>query len=94
MGVAPYLTRRAHALVFIGKPINRRTHFSITRSSFSRGVSSMNTNIELNHRHFSSPGQGFWPDATPQQWNDWSWQMRNSIKSLEQLAGKIELSRE
>ena len=55
----------------------------------------MNTHpIDLNHRQFTSPGQGYWPDATQQQWNDWQWQMRNSIKSLEQLTGKIELSRE
>jgi lysine 2,3-aminomutase len=55
----------------------------------------MNTNsLDLNHRHFTSPGQGYWPDATPVQWNDWQWQMRNSIKSLEQLKGKIELTRE
>jgi lysine 2,3-aminomutase len=55
----------------------------------------MNTNtLDLNYRLFSSPGQGFWPDATPAQWNDWQWQMRNSVKSLEQLQGKIELTRE
>jgi lysine 2,3-aminomutase len=55
----------------------------------------MNTNsLDLNHRQFTSPGQGYWPDATPQQWNDWQWQMRNSIKSLAQLEGKIELTRE
>ena len=53
----------------------------------------MNT-IDLTHRQFTSSGQGFWPDATPEQWNDWQWQMRNSIKSLEQLKGKIELTRE
>ena len=53
----------------------------------------MNT-LDLTHRPFTSPGQGFWPDATPEQWNDWQWQMRNSVKSLNQLAGKIELSSE
>ena len=53
----------------------------------------MNT-MDLTHRQFSSPGQGFWPDATPQQWNDWQWQMRNSIKSLDHLQGKIQLTDE
>ncbi len=53
----------------------------------------MNT-MDLTHRQFSSPGQGFWPDATPQQWNDWQWQMRNSIKSLDHLQGKIKLTDE
>src|ERR1700761_4795857 len=53
----------------------------------------MNT-LDLTHRQFDSPGQGFWPDATPEQWNDWTWQMRNSVKSLEQLEGKIKLTDE
>jgi lysine 2,3-aminomutase len=50
--------------------------------------------LDLTHRQFSSPGQGFWPDATPEQWNDWQWQMRHSVKSLDQLKGKIELTDE
>src|SRR5271168_5171973 len=55
----------------------------------------MNTpQIDLNHRQFTSPGQGFWPDATAAQWNDWQWQMRNSVKSLDHLTGKIELTGE
>jgi lysine 2,3-aminomutase len=53
----------------------------------------MNT-IDLNHRQFTSAGQGYWPDATPEQWNDWQWQMRNSVKSLAQLSGKMALSSE
>jgi lysine 2,3-aminomutase len=53
----------------------------------------MNT-LDTSHRPFSSPGQGYWPDATPEQWNDWQWQMRHSVKSLEQLTGKIQLSGE
>jgi lysine 2,3-aminomutase len=54
----------------------------------------MNNPLDLQHRQFSSPGQGYWPDATPEQWNDWQWQMRNSVKSLAQLTGKMELSSE
>jgi lysine 2,3-aminomutase len=50
--------------------------------------------LDLTHRQFSSPGQGFWPDATPEQWNDWQWQMRHSVKSLEHLQGKIQLTDE
>jgi lysine 2,3-aminomutase len=53
----------------------------------------MNT-LDLTHRSFSSAGQGFWPDATAEEWNDWQWQMRHSIKSLEQLEGKIKLTGE
>ena len=55
----------------------------------------MNTHqIDLNHRHFTSPGQGYWSDVTPEQWNSWTWQMQNSIKSLKQLEGKIQLTDE
>jgi lysine 2,3-aminomutase len=54
----------------------------------------MNSTIDLDHRHFSSPGQGFWPEATPEQWNDWQWQMRHSVKSLEHLSGKLQLTGE
>lgn len=53
----------------------------------------MNT-IDLSHRQFTSPGQGFWSDVPPEQWNDWQWQMRNSVKTLEQLNGKIRLNGE
>jgi lysine 2,3-aminomutase len=49
---------------------------------------------DIDHRYFASPGQGYWPEATPQQWNDWQWQMRHSVKSLAHLAGKMELTRE
>src|SRR5271168_1757073 len=52
------------------------------------------TTIDLNHRQFTAPGQGFWPEATPEQWNDWQWQMRNSVKSLDHLTGKIQLTGE
>jgi lysine 2,3-aminomutase len=50
--------------------------------------------LDIDHRQFTSPGQGYWPEATPQQWNDWQWQMRHSVKSLAHLAGKMELTRE
>src|ERR1700678_3335555 len=53
----------------------------------------MNT-LDISHRQFSSPGQGFWPEATPEQWNDWHWQEPHSVKALEQLTGKMQLSGE
>ena len=53
----------------------------------------MNT-IDLDYRRFTSASQGYWPDATPEEWNDWQWQMRHSVKSLGQLTGKLELTRE
>jgi lysine 2,3-aminomutase len=50
--------------------------------------------LDLTQRQFTSPGRGYWPDATPEQWNNWTWQMRNSVKSLDQLHGKIKLTDE
>jgi lysine 2,3-aminomutase len=50
--------------------------------------------LDTSNRQFSSPGQGFWPGATTEQWNDWQWQMRHSVKSLEQLNGKLQLTGE
>ncbi|HUB66527.1 MAG TPA: KamA family radical SAM protein [Candidatus Methylacidiphilales bacterium] len=54
----------------------------------------MNNKLDLDYRHFSSPGQGYWPEVTPEQWNDWQWQMRHSVKSLEDVAGKLQLTGE
>ncbi len=33
-----------------------------------------------------------WKDVTPEQWNDWHWQMRNDIKDVETLSKVIPLS--
>lgn len=33
-----------------------------------------------------------WKDVTPEQWNDWKWQIRNRITSSDQLNGIINLS--
>jgi len=35
-----------------------------------------------------------WKDATPEEWNDWHWQVRNRITTLEQLKQVIELTNE
>ncbi|MGF1593799.1 MAG: KamA family radical SAM protein [Kiloniellaceae bacterium] len=34
----------------------------------------------------------FFPEATPEEWNDWRWQLRNRIRSLEQLERIFRLS--
>ena len=34
------------------------------------------------------------PNVTDQQWNDWKWQVRNRIESLEQLKKYVKLSKE
>jgi len=43
-----------------------------------------------NPRHYRSIE--LWKDATEEQWNDPSWQLRNSIKSVEQLEKVIKLN--
>lgn len=39
--------------------------------------------VEL--KQFVSAGRGFWRDTSDCDWNDWKWQLRNRITSLEQL---------
>lgn len=34
----------------------------------------------------------FFPEATPQQWNDWRWQLRNRIRDLSSLDRIVELT--
>ncbi len=40
---------------------------------------------------FVSHAPGQWPDATPKEWNDWKWQLRNRVTRLEQLEARLEL---
>ncbi|WP_018969121.1 KamA family radical SAM protein [Rubritalea marina] len=41
-----------------------------------------------------SHAPGYWPNVTPEKWNDHKWQLRNRINSLVELEKHIELSRE
>jgi lysine 2,3-aminomutase len=36
-------------------------------------------------KKFNSAGRGFWKDVPEASWNDWHWQLRNRITTLEQL---------
>src|SRR5580693_8235981 len=36
-------------------------------------------------KKFDSAGRGFWRDVPEASWNDWHWQLRNRITTLEQL---------
>ncbi len=36
-------------------------------------------------KQFSSSGRGFWRHVSDTDWNDWRWQLKNRITSLEQL---------
>ena len=36
-------------------------------------------------KKFTSAGRGFWGDISDVEWNDWKWQLRNRITTLEKL---------
>src|SRR5262245_10173408 len=36
-------------------------------------------------KEFHSAGRGFWHNVPENDWNDWHWQLKNRISSLEQL---------
>jgi len=36
-------------------------------------------------KEFKSHGRGFWRDVSEKDWNDWRWQLKNRITTLEQL---------
>ncbi len=47
----------------------------------------------LNDR-FASAGRGSWASISDGEWNDWRWQLRNRITTLEQLEKLMPLTRE
>ncbi|MEO7931545.1 MAG: KamA family radical SAM protein [Chthoniobacterales bacterium] len=48
----------------------------------------------LPEKKFLSHAPGYWPDVTPEQWNDWKWQMKNRVTTLTQLEKHLVLSQE
>src|ERR1035438_10282599 len=36
-------------------------------------------------KEFHSAGRGFWADVAESDWNDWRWQLKHRITTLEQL---------
>lgn len=36
----------------------------------------------------------FFPDVTDEQWNDWHWQVRNRVETVDQLTKYIDLTKE
>jgi lysine 2,3-aminomutase len=54
----------------------------------------MHSLAETADKRFVSFGQGFWPDAPADSWNDWKWQLKNRVTTLEQLENKVTLTRE
>ena len=39
-----------------------------------------------------SNARAIWGSATEEEWNDWKWQLRHSIKRREQLSQVVELT--
>ena len=39
----------------------------------------------LQLKQFRSGGKGFWKDVSEENWNDWRWQLKNRITTVEQL---------
>ena len=54
-----------------------------TQSTSAEGQS---TRLRLNSlKEFRSAGRGFWRDVPDRDWNDWHWQLKHRITTLEQL---------
>ncbi|MCE9588645.1 MAG: KamA family radical SAM protein [Verrucomicrobia bacterium] len=43
---------------------------------------------------FLSSAPGYWPDVPPDQWNDWKWQLKNRVTTLEGLEKYLQLTPE
>jgi lysine 2,3-aminomutase len=37
-------------------------------------------------KRFTSAGRGFWRDVPDADWNDWHWQLKHRLSTLEQLS--------
>lgn len=52
-------------------------------------LSSTSPNVS---RDFRSHAPGHWPEAAPEEWNDWHWQLKNRVSTLEGLEKRLRLS--
>jgi len=43
-------------------------------------------------KRFCSPGRGFWKEIPEQEWDDWRWQLRNRITTIEELKRLVRLT--
>ncbi|MGA7124707.1 MAG: hypothetical protein WBZ19_00260, partial [Chthoniobacterales bacterium] len=50
--------------------------------------------VVSNDQQFTSHAPGYWPDVPSELWNDWKWQLKNRVASLEALESKIRLTKE
>ena len=68
-----------NALSLLEPPSSPSTHFDPTAGD---------------GRIFTSPAPGHWPEVPPSQWNDWKWQLKNRVTTLERLEELLELEEE
>lgn len=50
--------------------------------------------VVSNDQQFTSHAPGYWPDVPSELWNDWKWQLKNRVSTLEALESKIRLAKE
>ncbi len=54
----------------------------------------MHNDVETADRRFRSHAPGFWPDVPAELWNDWKWQLKNRVTTLEGLERHLRLTRD
>jgi len=54
----------------------------------------MESEISAWRERFLSHAPGFWPEATPEQWADWRWQLKNRVTTLAGLEKHLALTSE
>src|SRR5438105_15030849 len=52
------------------------------------------TEDRAQEKAFLSHAPGYWPNVSPDLWNDWKWQLRNRVTALPQLEQHLELTEE
>ncbi|CAF0689372.1 L-lysine 2,3-aminomutase [Candidatus Methylacidithermus pantelleriae] len=100
---ATYWSRQARSMALTFLPpqeqaerLGARLSFDSLRKPFSLGYRRKRQQA-LNperYREFSSAGKGPWSDVPDTVWNDWRWQLRNRLTTLESLSRFMELTPE
>src|SRR5438105_15613271 len=52
------------------------------------------TEDRVQEKAFLSHAPGYWPNVSPELWNDWKWQLKNRVTTLAQLEEHLELTDE
>lgn len=60
----------------------------------SASTSHARTEASDSPKSFISHAPGYWPDVPAEQWNDWKWQLRNRVTTLEGLEARLSLTPE